>query len=280
LNRKAKYFEIFGLPENATKVEIRRAYRKLAMQFHPDKNPDPKAHKLFIELTNAYNILLSEDSKPFSVKKENYTSPEQKEKQRVKEAQHRFRQQYYQHKREQERFYRSLTTGKRWRFFIVFSRFSAIIAFLLIIEPILPTHFEEHTVKYYSTDYNGLVLGNVRMIKTDRNLKIFIEKPNFDLLSTQPHIVVERSWFFRNPVFVWEHKTHQRRKYAVDFSAVNLYPLIPILFLVPLFTVWYKRRSFKFTFAFYFSQYIVGIFLLYFMLTQDRWFHLLTLGFW
>jgi len=60
LSHKSKYYEIFGLKENATKNDIRKAYRKLAMQFHPDKNPDPKAHQLFIQLTEAYEFLLED----------------------------------------------------------------------------------------------------------------------------------------------------------------------------------------------------------------------------
>lgn len=43
---------------DAEKSEISRAYRKLSVQFHPDKNPDPAAHKYFAEfITKAYKAL-------------------------------------------------------------------------------------------------------------------------------------------------------------------------------------------------------------------------------
>jgi hypothetical protein len=52
------YYSILNLPEGAALDEIKRAYRKLALQHHPDINPTPEAHELFIEISHAYEYLL------------------------------------------------------------------------------------------------------------------------------------------------------------------------------------------------------------------------------
>src|SRR3954468_12002816 len=55
---KRDYYEILGLARNAAPEEIKKAYRKLAVQFHPDKNPgDKKAEEQFKELSEAYEVL-------------------------------------------------------------------------------------------------------------------------------------------------------------------------------------------------------------------------------
>ena len=54
------YYKILGLPKNATKIEIKKAYRKLALQLHPDRNKSPNAHEQFVELNEA-NLILSDD---------------------------------------------------------------------------------------------------------------------------------------------------------------------------------------------------------------------------
>uniref|UniRef100_A0A5K3FQH6 J domain-containing protein n=1 Tax=Mesocestoides corti TaxID=53468 RepID=A0A5K3FQH6_MESCO len=56
-------YELLGISKDATPEEIRKAYRKLALRCHPDKNPgDPKAGEKFAELNRA-NMILTDDTK-------------------------------------------------------------------------------------------------------------------------------------------------------------------------------------------------------------------------
>ena len=58
------YYEILGVERTATDVEIKKAYRKLALQYHPDKNPDDKeAAEKFIEAAESYEVLSEPDKK-------------------------------------------------------------------------------------------------------------------------------------------------------------------------------------------------------------------------
>lgn len=51
------YYETLGVPRGASSDEIRRAYRKLARQYHPDVNKDPDAEDRFKEISEAYQVL-------------------------------------------------------------------------------------------------------------------------------------------------------------------------------------------------------------------------------
>ncbi|MFX0168512.1 MAG: molecular chaperone DnaJ [Candidatus Hodarchaeota archaeon] len=61
-NQKRDYYEILGISRQATKEEIKRAYRKLALKYHPDRNKEPNAAEKFKEISEAYAIL-SDDAK-------------------------------------------------------------------------------------------------------------------------------------------------------------------------------------------------------------------------
>src|SRR5690606_4246459 len=61
---KRDYYEVLGLAKGASKDDIKKAYRKLAMQFHPDRNPDNKeAEAKFKEASEAAEVLLNEDKR-------------------------------------------------------------------------------------------------------------------------------------------------------------------------------------------------------------------------
>lgn len=62
--QKRDYYEVLGIERGANKEEIKKAYRKLAMKYHPDKNPNNKeAEAKFKEASEAAEVLLSEEKR-------------------------------------------------------------------------------------------------------------------------------------------------------------------------------------------------------------------------
>ncbi|MGH7492016.1 MAG: molecular chaperone DnaJ [bacterium] len=61
---KRDYYEVLGVARNASEDEIKKAYRKLAMQYHPDRNPgDKSAEEQFKEAAEAYEVLREADKR-------------------------------------------------------------------------------------------------------------------------------------------------------------------------------------------------------------------------
>src|SRR3979411_2407652 len=62
--KKRDYYEVLAVTKTASSDEIKRPYRKLAVKFHPDKNPDdPHAEERFKELGEAYDVLMDVDKR-------------------------------------------------------------------------------------------------------------------------------------------------------------------------------------------------------------------------
>ncbi len=61
---KRDYYEVLGVDKNATPEELKKAYRKLALQYHPDRNPgDKEAEEKFKEAAEAYDVLSNPEKK-------------------------------------------------------------------------------------------------------------------------------------------------------------------------------------------------------------------------
>lgn len=58
------YYKILGVDEETSVNEIKKAYRRLAHKFHPDKNKDPTAVEKFREIAQAYAVLIGKEKDP------------------------------------------------------------------------------------------------------------------------------------------------------------------------------------------------------------------------
>lgn len=62
MTSKRDYYEVLGVSRSVSQVELKKAYRSLARQYHPDVNSDPNAGEMFKEISEAYEVL-SDDQK-------------------------------------------------------------------------------------------------------------------------------------------------------------------------------------------------------------------------
>lgn len=64
MSEKRDYYEVLGVAKNATAEEIKKAYRKMAIKYHPDKNPgDKEAEEKFKEAAEAYDVLSNDEKR-------------------------------------------------------------------------------------------------------------------------------------------------------------------------------------------------------------------------
>ncbi|VDQ04237.1 unnamed protein product [Trichobilharzia regenti] len=60
---KRNYYEILGLTKSASTSDIKKAFRKLAVKYHPDKNKDKNAQEEFVKIAEAYDVLSDEEKR-------------------------------------------------------------------------------------------------------------------------------------------------------------------------------------------------------------------------
>ena len=57
------YYDVLGVDRKASEQDIKKAYKRMALKFHPDKNKDPGAEEKFKEIAEAYDVLVDADKR-------------------------------------------------------------------------------------------------------------------------------------------------------------------------------------------------------------------------
>ena len=69
------YHRVLGVERTATEEDIKKAYRKLALRYHPDKNKDPESIEKFKQISEAYQSLTNKRATPAPINGGNFVSP-------------------------------------------------------------------------------------------------------------------------------------------------------------------------------------------------------------
>ena len=287
-----RYYKTLGLLPGADQAAVRKAFRKLAMKYHPDKNPSASAQAKFIAITEAYEILTGK--KPSPATRVSRSRPTHKGKpmaseqsaseksnaERVREAKERQEEQDKREFEENERFYQLLTSGWRWKIIRISAVIGIILSVALITERFLPNHFEPDEVTKVALQ-PGFSAGNesLSIVETKANTSYWISRITYDLYGRNTRFYVRASWIFHEPIELWSIGKVEYRPYKVHFSFYSNFILIILFFLLPGITVLIKGRTIYFTILHQLSFYGVNVLMLYFLLRNDHWAHLLTLGF-
>ncbi len=288
-----KYYKILGLPPGADQAAVRKSFRKMAMRYHPDKNPSANAKAKFFLITEAYEILTGKKpapkthvsrSKAAKNRTSSVSTPNDRvvktHADRVREAKERQEDQKKREFAENERYFKLLTTGWRWRIM----RWSAILGIILsvglIAERFLPNHYDSDKITHYGL-HSGIASGNEKLsiIQTAANDTYWISKITYDLFGRHTNVYVRSSWIFHEPIQLVSIGKVENKPYNVHYSFYSNFILIVFLFLLPGLALLMKNRTILFTIVHHSSFYGVNTLMLYFLFRNDHWGHLLTLGF-
>jgi hypothetical protein len=275
-----KYFNILGLPESATPEEVRRQYRKLVMQYHPDKNPSNQAKEKFLLITDAYEIIIGKKKAPTGTHQHISRSKEKTADDRVREAKKRYYEQLEKEQLRNELFYRSLFTGWRWKLIKISSVIGLVLALAITIDLFLPRHYEKDQLSYYAKNiYSSVNNEDISLVKTKQGQEFWITGINYQLYGQYPEIYVERSWIFHQAVNLISIQKIDYTYYPVSYTFYSVSPLLILLFILPFLAMKFKRRTILYTIMYYTCVYITPYLILFFIFSNDHWAHLLTLGF-
>lgn len=278
-------YRILGLPSGASDALIKKQFKKLALRFHPDRNSSPEAHEHFILISNAVDQLLKakNTATTHSKKKSQPTNPVKKraeQEQRIRVAKERFEQQRRSDELEQERYFRSLTTGKKWQLYKLIALLSFTLSFVLFLDLMLSHHQEkDKMVAFYPKAIGGIKYDFVYEITFSKNKTLFAQRFFENWKLSDSPVIIEKSRLLHTPISFHELNSSPSIQAYFDFNLTAFGLPLMFLFLVPLIPYFFQRKTVYFTFLYHVSFWIIGPLGVIILVTGERFSHLLTLGF-
>jgi DnaJ domain len=281
LNLRQKYLDILNLSENASPQDIKHQFRLLAKKHHPDINPsDKESHKTFILLKEAHDYLIANPvvQKPF-IPISDSPSKEAIRMERIRQARERLNKAKLREAEELKKYYEQKTSGMQWKIFRIFAFLSMICGCILLIEPLLPSIKTLTKLTEISNQFGGMMSDNVILIKTSEGNHTFVDADLLGESLETDKITIEKSFFFKNILSITQDSKSERITYLSDFSITRFYPFVTVLFFLPVYTYRKKELSLGFLFMYKFNLYFLSILFVMFLISDNRWLHLITLGF-
>jgi hypothetical protein len=246
------YYSILGVSVTASELEIKRVYRRLAVMYHPDKNPSPEAESLFKEINEAYDVLGdAEKKRTYDLRRQNpFQTLVPEEEPVVQHRDPRYRRRKPPGYRPPTSRYTPKDLMRDYLPKIIgFSWAGAVLGFLLLADLVLPTSKTTERVKevypvYRSGRYGGRHHA-YDVLRTAEETKIKFYDAGAHTFRIGSVIFVERTLIFSTERRVSD--TTHSVKFAGIYGPVGIVPLV--LFIASLLGL-YFRSNVEFAFNF------------------------------
>lgn len=293
---KEKYFRILGIQPTTDQNIIKKAYRKKALKYHPDKNKSPDAHFLFIEITEAYEIL-SGQKKIRTATGTTYKAKTKEEvfAEKVKAAKERWKYQQAAEARKDREYYQRVAFGWKWKVFQLLAVYTAVFSSLLICD-----YFLDGRQVSYNVNDKEVIIDPYSKIVSINSERFVVDNHEFWLKKGKMPIRMNHSYLFDDmksisimmtPLPAYKYGSHsdkRMRKYinfenAELFTAIcyysvyGVFPVLHLMLFVPLILVILKRPTLRFNVWRLVSLWIIFPVVTYFTFSNDRIFNLIDL---
>lgn len=260
------YYQILGISPRATNLEVKRSFRKLALQFHPDRNGTPESEERFKEINIAYEVLKDPQKRALydlSLRPSVYR--DQFEKTNHRDPAYR-RSRAYAMKREEVKSSRELMEEYlpkfRWACWA-----GLVLCFFVILDYALPFTSYRQEVKeifrLYRTGRGGGTIYDHDELITKNGTRIYLRDNDVLYFKESPFVNIQETRIFNKIITVATANEEYKVRVAAIYSGLFF---VPVILLISSLLGISIRNSIEFPFNLSIVSFILGIIVVYLLI--------------
>ena len=257
-NKRKIYLELFNLNETSSLDDVKKRYRELAKEFHPDRNKDSNAHERFLLIKEAYEYLITNQVQNSQTVYFDNINLEKERIEKIRIAKEKLKEYYRRKEIQKAKEINFFFKSRIWKLFKFLSVLCLAYSLLNIVDYILPKKEIKTFVSEISENYNSITEEQIVLIKPKDGKEFFILNSIKNYLKYNDSINIKESKIL-NKVYKVEVHNYQEKSFFqtpnnsfIFFVSTSLFLFIPALFY---------RKTNRNIEAIFFTKIILSIFI-------------------
>lgn len=241
-NKRKIYLELFNLNESSSLDDIKKRYRELAKEFHPDRNKDSNAHERFLLIKEAYEYLINNQSQnSHSVYFDNINL-EKERIEKIRIAKERLKEYYKRKELKKAQQIDLFFKSKLWRVYTFFSCVYLIFSIVNMIDFFLPRTETKTYISEISSDYNGNLNDKIVLIKPNIGNLFFISSKIKKYINENDSITIKKTSLLHKNDLISLKSKFQNSTFKTIHNSIYYLLFVSLIMLIP-FTIYLKQKN-------------------------------------
>jgi len=271
------YYDLLGLPENSSMASVKKKFRSLAKEFHPDLNPDEEATVIFQQLLDAYERILKQD---FGARPKPPQQPQRTREEVHRERWEQMNRKWKEEEEELNHYYHGLVTGWKYRLKILYAILALWIMSAMIADEYLPLKKTKDVVIAYDfTRYQSSDNDYVQEVTLRDHGTVYLANYHPKRFYDFPEVTLHQTAICRSNRSLTHRADKETYTPEIHFSICRLKIPIFLFLSLSLMIPFFRKPSAFMVLGSWINFYLSGTLIAYIVLFYFRFISLFTFGY-
>jgi curved DNA-binding protein CbpA len=241
-NKRKIYLELFNLNESSSLDDVKKRFRELAKEFHPDRNKDSNAHERFLLIKEAYEYLITNQDQNYKSVYFDNINLEKERIEKIRVAKERLKEYYKRKELKKSKEIDDFFKSNLWRFYSFFSYVYLLFSIVNMTDFFLPRTETKTYISEISSDYKGNLNDKIILVKPNYGKVFFVSNKIKEYIYNNDSITVIKTSLLNKYDLIILNSKFDKSIFKTIHNSIYIMLFVSLLMLIP-FLIYLKQKK-------------------------------------